>query len=73
VALVTDRSVPLDAAVKVEWDHTVLLREVCYCRSQGDSFALGLELEHALYNTAELARLAKCLLDEEAPQYDRVL
>ena len=67
LGLTVDRRVPLGAAVKVEWSNTLLLGEVCHCRQEGDGFSIGLELEHALYNTAELARLAKRLLDE-SPQ-----
>jgi hypothetical protein len=72
MGLLIDRDVPLGAAVKVEWSQTLLLGEVCYCRKEGEGFAIGLKLEHALYNTSELARLAKRLLDEspqeEAPE-----
>ena len=67
LGLSVDLQVPLGTAVKVEWSHTLLLGEVCHCRPEGDGFAIGLKLEHALYNTAELARLAKRLLDE-SPQ-----
>jgi hypothetical protein len=67
MGLVIDTSVSIGAAVKVEWSNTLLLGEVCYCRPAGEGFAIGLLLEHALYNTAELARLAKRLLDE-SPQ-----
>jgi hypothetical protein len=67
LGLTVDRQVPLGAAVKVEWSNTLLLGEVCHCRQEADGFSIGLELEHALYNTAELARLAKRLLDE-SPQ-----
>ena len=59
-----DARVSIGAAVKVEWSDTLLLGEVCYCRPQGKGFAIGLRLEHAVYNTSELARLAKRLLDE---------
>jgi len=65
--LTLDQRVPIGAAIKVEWNHTLLLGEVVHCRQEGDGFTVGLELEHALYNTAELARLAKRLLDE-SPQ-----
>ena len=71
IALVTDQPAPLGAAVKLEWTDTLLLGEVCYCRTEGVGFALGLDLEHALYNTLELARLAKLLLDDVAPQKER--
>ncbi len=68
IGLLIEEPAPIGSAVKVEWDSTLLLGEVCYCRAEGNSFAIGLELEHALYNTAELGRLAKRLLDEVAPQ-----
>jgi hypothetical protein len=57
------RPVPLGAAVRVEWNHTVLLGEVCHCRADGDDFAIGLELQHALFDTRELDVLAQRLLN----------
>jgi hypothetical protein len=68
MALEMDAELSLGTAVKVEWTNTLLLGEVCYCRPVGEGFAIGLRLEHALYNTSELARLAKRLLDESTPQ-----
>jgi hypothetical protein len=35
--------------IKVEWSTTVLLGEVIYCNPQGHEFAVGLQLEDALY------------------------
>jgi hypothetical protein len=64
MGLVIYSPVSIGAAVKVEWSNTLLLGEVCYCQPAGEGYAIGLQLEHALYNTAELARLAKRLLDE---------
>jgi hypothetical protein len=64
MAIEIDARVSIGAAVKVEWSDTLLLGEVCYCRPEGKGFAIGLRLEHAVYNTSELARLAKRLLDE---------
>src|SRR6266851_2835498 len=68
IGLVIDARVSVGTAVKVEWSNTLLLGEVCYCRPAGKGFAIGLQLEHALYNTIELARLAKRLLDESAQE-----
>ena len=64
VELLTDQATALGAAVKLEKDQTLFLGEVCSCRPEGDGFAIGVELRHALYNTHDLARLAKRLLDE---------
>ena len=71
IGLVIDRRVPLGSAVKVEWGNTLLLGEIRYCRPEGDGFAIGLDLEHALYQTEELARLAERLLEEDQRQEDR--
>jgi hypothetical protein len=72
MGLLIDREVPLGVVVRVEWSQTLLLGEVCYCRPEGEGFAIGLQLEHALYHTAELGRLARRLVDEspleELPQ-----
>ena len=70
IALLTDQPVPLGCAVKVEWGHTLLLGEVRHCRPEGGGFAIGLELEHALYHTEELARLAGRILQEDTIQED---
>jgi len=63
VRLQIDQSIPVGSAVKLEWDRTLLLGEVSFCHQQGEGFCAGLELEHALYDTEELARLARRLLD----------
>ena len=59
-----DPFVSVGAAVKVEWGHTLLQGEVLHCRPEPGGFAIGLSLEHALYNSGELRRLAERLLDE---------
>jgi hypothetical protein len=48
----------------VEWSNVLLLGEVCHCQAVEEGFAIGLYLEHALYNTLELAELARRLLEE---------
>lgn len=53
--------------LKVEWDDTLLLGEVCYCDPADGGFAAGLELQHALLQTGELARLSRRLLHEGEP------
>ena len=45
--------------VKVEWDRTVLLGELIYCRPFGKEFLAGLEVEDAIYDTAPLDAIAK--------------
>ena len=71
IGLLADQPAALGSAVKVEWGHTLLLGEVCHCHPEGVGYAIGLELEHALYHTEELARLAAVLLGEENIQADR--
>ena len=51
-------------AIKLEGDDVLFLGEVSSCTPEGDGFAVSVEIEHALYNTRELARLAKHLLDD---------
>ena len=65
IELITDQPASLGSAVKLEWTDTLLLGEVCHCHPEGDGYAIGLELEHALYHTEELARLAAILLEED--------
>jgi hypothetical protein len=64
IGLLADCPVAMGDAVKVEWDQTLLLGEVCHCRAVEKGFSIGLSLEHALYDTLQLAELAKRLLDE---------
>ncbi len=66
--LVVEDAVPAGTAVQVDWAEALLLGEVCYCAPlEGGGYALGLSFEHALFDTAELARLARKLLGE-APE-----
>ena len=62
--LLLDRSIPQGAAVKVGFEQTLLLGEVCGCQPAGHEFEVALSLEHALVHTDELARLAQKLLEE---------
>ncbi|MGH9722824.1 MAG: hypothetical protein ACRD8O_21660 [Bryobacteraceae bacterium] len=66
VLVEVDQRLPPGAAVKVEYDRTLLLGEVAGCRAEGDHYTASLEVAHALYNTDALARLARRLLCEEA-------
>jgi hypothetical protein len=45
--------------VKVEWGGTILLGEIIYCKQQGTEFAVGLELEDALYETEMLESMSE--------------
>jgi hypothetical protein len=47
--------------IKLEWEGTLLLGEVCYCEAAPGGYGIGLELEHALLHTHELSRLARRL------------
>jgi len=71
LGLLTEQPAPAGAAVKLEWNNTLLLGEVCYCHPERDGFAMGVDLEHALYHTEELARLAKRLLEEDEVPTER--
>jgi hypothetical protein len=56
------RYLTLGSAVKVEANDTLSLGEVSYCRPEGDSYVVSVELLQALHNVAEMSRLAKALL-----------
>ncbi len=64
VNLLVEKPAKPGAAIKLEGDDVLFLGEVSSCHPEGASFAISVELRHALYNTRELARLAKRLLDE---------
>ena len=64
--------VPLNAAVKVELHDALLLGEVCYCQSEGESedngstWLVGLITEQVLSNLSELSRLVLAIMGEES-------
>lgn len=62
--LVVDRPIRQGAAVKVGFQQTLLLGEVCGCQPEGRQFGVALELEDSLVHTEELSRLAQKLLEE---------
>lgn len=64
LGLLLERPVQLDTPVKIAWDNRLLLAEVCYCRPEGDGFAAGVCVRHALFDTEELAHLARRLLGD---------
>jgi hypothetical protein len=57
--MVLDREVPLGTMVKVELGGTILLGEIIYCSRQGKEFAVGLELEDALYEKEMLESMSE--------------
>jgi hypothetical protein len=59
--IVLDEPIADCEVVKLEWDGTLLLGEVCYCEREPGGYGVGLKLEHALFDTHELARLARKL------------
>lgn len=58
-----DRAVPAGTPIKIEWGRAMILAEVTGCGYNGDHFSASLEIEHALFDTEEVARLARRLLD----------
>lgn len=64
VNLLAEKPAKPGDAIKLEADDALFLGEVSSCQPEGPGFAIRVELHHALYNTKELARLAKRLLDE---------
>jgi hypothetical protein len=54
------------AAVQVETDDMLFLGEACYSEAVEGGYIVGLTLSHSLTALAELARLNRALVDEEA-------
>jgi hypothetical protein len=48
--------VPTGAALKIEFEDSILLGEAMYCRSEQGSYFVGVELEQALRGLRELDR-----------------
>jgi len=63
--VIVDAPVPVDSAVRVDLEDSIILGEVCYCEPFGDQWALGLEMEQALSDLRGLCRLVERLLQEE--------
>jgi hypothetical protein len=64
VELMSDVPAAPGAAVKIERGQELFLGEVRFCRKRLGGYALDIGLRHALYDTVELARLSRTLLDE---------
>jgi hypothetical protein len=64
--LLLSSSIAPGSLIKVEWDHTMILGEVSFCRKSGEEYYVGVQLKHALYHTDELAALAQRLRGEDA-------
>jgi hypothetical protein len=58
--------VPIGTAVKIECDDAILLGEALYCRDDGGTFFVGVELEHALYGLVELGRILREFAEESS-------
>lgn len=65
--LLAGRALDVGSPVGVEWDDSLMLGDVCYCESTPEGYAVGLELEQRLFQTADLARLAGQLADDSEP------
>ena len=63
--MTTSEAVPVSAAVKVNFDDTMMLGEVCYCEPSGTQWAVGLEMEQALSDLSGLGNLVERLMIEE--------
>ena len=66
IRFLADQALKRGGAVKLEWRNILLLGEVQDCQREGNGFEIGLNLEHALYHTEELARLARRLLAQDS-------
>jgi len=66
--LLIDAEVPVGALIRVDVDGSMLLGEVCYCCHEAEKWALGLQMEHALTVSDDLARLMRQLIQESAPE-----
>ncbi|MCC6585477.1 MAG: PilZ domain-containing protein [Bryobacterales bacterium] len=58
-------AIPVNAAVRVDIDNSMLLGEVCYCEPFGGQWAVGLEMEQSLSDLSGLCRLVERLMMEE--------
>ncbi|MEO8595679.1 MAG: PilZ domain-containing protein [Candidatus Solibacter sp.] len=59
VGLELQGPVAAGSALKFEIDDVLLLGEVIYCRDDGDTYYVGVQLEQALYGLGELAKAVR--------------
>ena len=62
--LILDRAVPLNTAVRVDCVDSILLGEVCYVEQQDDAYAVGVSLDQAVNDLAQLAQLKEAVFSE---------
>lgn len=62
--LMLDRPLPVSAAVRVDYDDTLLLGEVCHATQQGEDYVVGLALDQVLHELTKLNQLAQAFLDD---------
>jgi hypothetical protein len=63
IGLELEGPVAAGSALKFEVDDSLLLGEVIYCRDDGDSFYLGVQLEHMLCGLGDLAQAIEAFAD----------
>ena len=63
IGLELEGPVTAGSALKFELDDSLLLGEVIYCRDDGDSFYLGVQLEHMLCGLGDLAQAIEAFAD----------
>ncbi len=64
--LVTDRPIPVNAAIKVVCDDWLGLGDVCYCHEERGHFVIGLRLDQVLLGLEGLAFQNRDLSAEES-------
>jgi len=70
--LIIEELLPAGTAVMVQWEESEILGEVCWSRPEFGGYASGIQIEHTLAGTRELARLASRLLGEGEPAPVRI-
>lgn len=58
--------------VRIDFNQTLILAEVCYSEPEGESFAVGLRLEHSVLQTEGLERLRQRFAEDEVEVADLV-
>ena len=68
VQVILNWELAVSSEVKIEWDGTLLLGAVVYCKPQGGEYSIGVALEHAVYDTHLLTEILS-----EGPDYDEAI
>lgn len=72
ISLAAQEKLEVGAAVRIDFDDSLWLGEVCHCHEQGQDQIIGIKLDQVIPSISELARLVSAVMGEsDVKQRDR--